>query len=98
MKYALRSARSRTSGCTADAYAPSVLWAFGSSFIGPYRDVCPQGGRSGCSAGSVRRSRPFPNQIPRQRHAVRSRRASMAARALKWHEVAELRPTASRLV
>jgi hypothetical protein len=31
-------------------------------------------------------------------HAVRSRGASMAARALKWHEVAELRPTASRLV
>lgn len=40
----------------------------------------------------------FPEPIPKQRHAVRSRRASMAARALKWHEVAELRPAASRLV
>lgn len=76
----------------------SAIGGLGSPFNGPYRDVCPQGGRSGCSAGLVRRSRPFPNQIPKQRHAVRSRRASMAARALKWHEVAELRPTASRLV
>lgn len=76
----------------------SAIGGLGSSFIGPYRDVCPQGGRSGCSAGPVRRSRPFPNQIPGQRHTVRSRRASMAARALKWHEVAELRPAASRLV
>ena len=98
MKYALRSARSRTSGCTANAYAPSVLSAasevLSSAPAGTYAPGRPLRMLSGLSTAIAAYTEPDSEAA----HAVRSRGASMAARALKWHEVAELRATASRLV